>query len=196
MKHYKTLMSALAGAMPVCMTWKLAGTEEGMNARDVYALALEEGGDEEKLPEQDFYVVSAEGAIGLTTRYEYLTRWIFIPVMGEEKEKEMERLRAELRFDQETAAAEAAEAEARAAAEAEAQARAQAEAEEAARREAEARARAEAEAKARAESEARARAEAEAQPKVQPAGSRFCTSCGKPLNPGAKFCRSCGAKVL
>ena len=164
MKHYKTLMSALAGAMPVCMTWKLAGTEEGMNALDVYALALEEGGDEEELPEQDFYVVSAEGAIGLTTRYEYLTRWIFIPVMGEEKEKEMERLRAELRFDRDTAAAEAAEAEAHAAAEAEAQARAQ--------------------------------AEAEARPKIQPAGSRFCTSCGKPLNPGAKFCRSCGAKIM
>lgn len=107
MKHYKTLMNALAGAIPVCMTWKLAGTEEGMNARDVYALALEEGGDEEELPEQDFYVVSAEGAIGLTTRYEYLTRWLFIPVTGEEKEREMERLRAELRFDQETAEAEA-----------------------------------------------------------------------------------------
>ena len=167
MKHYKTLMNALAGAMPVCMTWKLAGTEEGMNARDVYALALEEGGDDEQLPEQDFYVVSAEGAIGLTTRYEYLTRWIFIPVTGEEKEKEMERLRAELRFDQETAAAEAAEAEAQAAAEA----------------------------KARAEAEEAARLEAEEQPQVRPTAKRFCTSCGKPLNPGAKFCRNCGAKV-
>ena len=167
MKHYKTLMNALAGAMPVCMTWKLAGTEEGMNARDVYALALEEGGDDEQLPEQDFYVVSAEGAIGLTTRYEYLTRWIFIPVTGEEKEKEMERLRAELRFDQETAAAEAAEAEAQAAAEA----------------------------KAGAEAEEAARLEAEEQPQIRPAAKRFCTSCGKPLNPGAKFCRNCGAKV-
>ncbi len=173
MKHYKTLMNALAGAMPVCMTWKLAGTEEGMNARDVYALALEEGGDDEQLPEQDFYVVSAEGAIGLTTRYEYLTRWIFIPVTGEEKEKEMERLRAELRFDQETAAAEAAEAEAQAAAEA----KARAEAEEAARKEAE------------------AHKAAEAQTQVRPTAKRFCTSCGKPLNPGAKFCRNCGAKV-
>ncbi len=151
MKHYKTLMNALAGAIPVCMTWKLAGTEEGMNARDVYALALEEGGDEEELPEQDFYVVSAEGAIGLTTRYEYLTRWLFIPVTGEEKEREMERLRAELRFDQETA---------------------------------------EAEAKARA-------AVQSAQPEMQPqsAPKRFCTSCGKPLNPGVKFCRNCGARV-
>ncbi|MBQ1423851.1 MAG: zinc ribbon domain-containing protein [Lachnospiraceae bacterium] len=178
MKHYKTLMNALAGAMPVCMTWKLAGTEEGMNARDVYALALEEGGDDEQLPEQDFYVVSAEGAIGLTTRYEYLTRWIFIPVTGEEKEKEMERLRAELRFDQETAAAEAAAAEAaEAEAQAAAEAKAGAEAEEAARKEAE------------------ARRAVETQPEIRPAAKRFCTSCGKPLNPGAKFCRNCGAKV-
>ena len=110
MKHYKTLMNALAGAMPVCMTWVLAGTNEKMNARDVYALALQEGGDDEQLGEQEFYVVSAEGAIGLSVRYEYLTRWMFLPIEGEEREQEMERLRAELRFDQETAAREPAAA--------------------------------------------------------------------------------------
>ena len=111
MKYYKTLMNALAGAIPICMTWKLAGTEEGMNARDVYALALEEGGDDEQLGEQEFYVVSAEGAIGLTVCYEYLTRWLLIPVEGEEKEKEMERLRSELKFDHDMAHREASETE-------------------------------------------------------------------------------------
>ena len=48
MEHYKNLMSALAGAMPVCMTWILAGTEDNyFNARDVFAFALSEGGEDE-----------------------------------------------------------------------------------------------------------------------------------------------------
>lgn len=165
MKHYKTLMNALAGAMPVCMTWKLAGTEEGMNARDVYALALEEGGDEEKLPEQDFYVVSAEGAIGLTTRFEYLTRWIFIPVMGEEREKEMERLRSELKFDRDMAEREAAEMEAGSKAEAGVKV---------------------------GTSAGSVEGNWET---ARTAAPHFCSNCGNPLNQGAKFCRHCGCKL-
>ena len=180
MKHYKTLMRALAGAMPICMTWKLAGTDEGMNARDIYAPALEEGGDNEELPEEDFYVVSSEGAIGLSTRYEYLTRWIFIPLTGEEKEKEMERLRAELAFDRETEAQEAA----------------------AAAQEAAAKAQGPTEKPNGAAGQANAAAAqantAAGQPNMaagQPAMPRFCANCGKPLNPGAKFCRNCGSPV-
>ncbi len=45
MEHYKNLLSALGGAMPVCMVWLLAGTEDNyFNARDVFAFALSEGG--------------------------------------------------------------------------------------------------------------------------------------------------------
>ncbi len=102
MEHYKNLMSALAGAMPVCMTWILAGTEDNyFNARDVFAFALSEGGEDEEMGEDQFYVVSDEGAIGLSVKYEYLTRWMFIPVFGEERERELARLREELEYDRE-----------------------------------------------------------------------------------------------
>ena len=103
MEHYKNLLSALAGAMPVCMVWLLAGTEDDyFNARDVFAFALSEGGEEEELDEGQFYVVSAEGAIGLAVNYEYLTRWIFIPVDDKEiTERELERMREELAYDRE-----------------------------------------------------------------------------------------------
>ena len=115
MEHYKTILSALSGAMPKCMSWVLAGTEEGMNARDVFAFAMEQGGENEQLGENEFYVVSSEGAIGFATKYEYLTRWLFIPTEGEFREAEMQRLREELEFDrqqEEAEAAAAAEAEA------------------------------------------------------------------------------------
>ena len=174
MKYYKTLMNALSGAMPICMTWKLAGTEEGMNARDVYALALEEGGDNEELPEHDFYVVSAEGAIGMTTHYEYLTRWILIPVIGEEREKEMDRLRSELRFDQEMAASEAAGTQVQATANSQA----------------------EVQGASIPEADAMAQSQSPTHTMDQPGMRRFCASCGNPLNPGAKFCRNCGTKVM
>lgn len=103
MEHYKNLLSALGGAMPVCMVWLLAGTEEDyFNARDVFAFALSEGGEEEKLDEGQFYVVSEEGAIGLAVDYEYQTRWIFIPVENEEVlEREWARLREEITYDRE-----------------------------------------------------------------------------------------------
>ena len=103
MEHYKNLLSALAGAMPVCMVWLLPGPEENyFNARDVFAFALSEGGEEEELEEGQFYVVSAEGAIGLAVDHEYLTRWIFIPVDDKEIiERELERMREELAYDKE-----------------------------------------------------------------------------------------------
>ena len=103
MEHYKNLLSALGGAMPVCMVWLLAGTEEDyFNARDVFAFALSEGGEEERLDEGQFYVVSEEGAIGLAVDYEYQTRWIFIPVENEDVlEREWARLREEIIYDRE-----------------------------------------------------------------------------------------------
>ena len=73
MKHYKNLMSALGDAMPMCLAWKLAGTEDNyFNARDLFAFALSDDKEEGSLKEGQFYVVSAEGAIGIASGYEYL----------------------------------------------------------------------------------------------------------------------------
>ena len=103
MEHYKNLVSALAGAMPACMVWLLAGTEDNyFNARDVFAFALSEGGEEEEMEEGQFYVVSEEGAIGIAANYEYLTRWLFIPVVDEKvMGRELLRMKDEMSFDME-----------------------------------------------------------------------------------------------
>ena len=99
MKHYKNLMSALGDAMPMCLAWRLAGTEDNyFNARDVFTFALSDD-EENKLNEGQFYVVSPEGAIGITSGYEYLTRWLFIPLDGEVYDGEVARLKEELEYD-------------------------------------------------------------------------------------------------
>ena len=51
--------------------------------------------------EDMFYVVSSEGAIGLAEKYEYLTNWLFIPVYGDERKRELARLQEELEYDKE-----------------------------------------------------------------------------------------------
>ena len=100
MEHYNNLISAARAAMSKCLAWKLTGTEErNYNIRDVLSFAMTEGGENERLEAGRFYVVSAEGAIGLANRYEYRTSWMFIPLEGEELEYEIKRLDEEIRQD-------------------------------------------------------------------------------------------------
>lgn len=100
MKHYKNLMSALGDAMPMCLAWKLAGTENNyFNARDLFAFARYDDKEEGSLKEGQFYVVSAEGAIGIASGYEYLVKWMFIPLEGDVYEREVLRLEKELEQD-------------------------------------------------------------------------------------------------
>lgn len=100
MKHYKNLMSALGDAMPMCLAWRLAGTEDNyFNARDLFAFALSDDHEEGSLQEGQFYLVSAEGAIGISSGYEYFVNWLFIPLEGEVYEQEVQRLKNELALD-------------------------------------------------------------------------------------------------
>ena len=100
MKHYKNLMSALGDAMPVCLAWRLNGSEDNyFNARDLFAFALADDNGEGALKEGQFYLVSAEGAIGIASGYEYFVRWLFIPLEGDTYEREVLRLKAELERD-------------------------------------------------------------------------------------------------
>lgn len=100
MKHYKNLMSALGDAMPVCLAWRLAGTEDNFfNARDLFAFALSDEEEEGSLKEGQFYVISSEGAIGISSGYEYFVRWLFIPLEGNAYDQEVMRLKQELEND-------------------------------------------------------------------------------------------------
>ena len=100
MEHYSNLISAARAAMPKCLAFRLIGAEErNYTIRDVLSFAMTEGGENERLEEGRFYVVSSEGAIGLANRYEYKTNWMFIPLEGEELENEIRRMEEEIRQD-------------------------------------------------------------------------------------------------
>lgn len=188
--HYHSLLHALAAAMTRCVIWRYAGTEDKYNVLQLFRFA-EDFDKEHPIHDRSFYMVSAEGAIGVSPGMEYLTKWMFIPDMDEAS---IEKLQSDIR---QLEAQSKAEEQARK----EAEERARKEAEEKARREAEQKARLEAEQKARLEAEQKARHEAEEKAKqAAPAASatavphaKFCPHCGTPYkSENARFCANCG----
>ncbi len=77
--HYRTLTQALAVAMPKCIIWRETGEGTPISVKELYDFARKQ--DEEKpLSPEQFYMVSREGAIGISPGLEWLTRWMFIPM--------------------------------------------------------------------------------------------------------------------
>ena len=85
--------------MTRCVVWRYADNNEKYNALQLYRFA-EEFDRENPIKDGSFYLVSAEGAIGVSPGAEYLTRWMFIPSMDEAS---VEKLKAEIRQLQEPA---------------------------------------------------------------------------------------------
>ena len=192
--HYHSLLHALAAAMTRCVIWRYAGTEEKYNVLQLFRFA-EDFDKEHPIHDRSFYMVSAEGAIGVSPGMEYLTKWMFIPDMDEAS---IEKLQSDIRQLEAQVKAEKEEEER---ARKEVQEKARQEAEQRARLEAEQKARQEAEQKARLEAEQKARREAEEKAKqAAPAASatavphaKFCPHCGTPYkSENARFCAHCG----
>ena len=95
--HFQSLIEALGAAMTRCVVWRYADNNEKYNALQLYRFA-EEFDRENPIKDGSFYLVSAEGAIGVSPGAEYLTRWMFIPSMDEAS---VEKLKAEIRQLQE-----------------------------------------------------------------------------------------------
>ena len=218
--HYLSLTHALAAALTHCGVWRHAGSDDKYDALQLCRFA-EEYDKEHPIQDRSFFMVSAEGAIGISPGLEYLTKWMFIPSMDEEsvtklqndireleaqtkaEEEAKEKARVEAEEKAKREAEEAAKREAEEQARKEAEAKAQKEAEEKAHKEAEEQARKAAEEQAKREAEEKARKEAEAkaqEPKpaagagAATAGAKFCPECGTPYkNPNARFCGNCGA---
>lgn len=85
--HYYSLFHALAAAMTRCMTWRNEENQEKYDAMQLLEYA-ETFDKEYPVNQPSFYMVSAEGAIGLSPGVEYLTRWMFVPYMEEEPAQE------------------------------------------------------------------------------------------------------------
>ncbi len=183
--HYFSLLHALAAAMTRCIIWRYANTEDKYDVLQLFNFA-KDFDKEHPIKDRSFYMVSAEGAIGVSPGMEYLTKWMFIPAMDEAS---VEKLQSDLR-----------QLEAQTKAEKEAEEHARKEAEERARKEAEEKARLEAEEKARKEAEEKARREAEqkaqqpaAAPTTEAPHAKFCQNCGTPYKTvTARFCANCG----
>lgn len=179
--HYFSLLHALAAAMTRCIIWRYANTEDKYDVLQLFNFA-KDFDKEHPIKDRSFYMVSAEGAIGVSPGMEYLTKWMFIPAMDEAS---VEKLQSDLRQLE---------------AEKEAEEHARKEAEERARKEAEEKARLEAEEKARKEAEEKARREAEqkaqqptAAPTTEAPHAKFCQNCGTPYKTvTARFCANCG----
>lgn len=95
--HFGSLIDALGTAMTRCVVWRYADSDEKFNALQLYRFA-EDFDKENPIRDSSFYMVSAEGAIGISPGAEYLTRWMFIPSMDEES---VEKLRADIQKLQE-----------------------------------------------------------------------------------------------
>lgn len=90
--HFGSLVDALGTAMTRCVVWRYADSDEKYNALQLYRFA-EDFDRENPVTDGSFYMVSTEGAIGVSPGAEYLTRWMFIPSMDEES---VEKLRADI----------------------------------------------------------------------------------------------------
>lgn len=188
--HYHSLLHALAAAMTRCVIWRYAGTEDKYNVLQLFRFA-EDFDKEHPIQDRSFYMVSAEGAIGVSPGMEYLTKWMFIPDMDEAS---IEKLQSDIRqLEAQSKAEEQARKEAEERARKEAEEKARREAEQKARLEAEQKARLEAEQKARREAEEKAKQAAPAAPATAVPHAKFCPHCGTPYkSENARFCANCG----
>jgi len=154
--HYSSLIHALAVAMTRCVIWRYNGTDQKYDLLQLFHFA-EEFDKEHPIQDRSFYMVSGEGAIGVSPGMEYLTKWLFIPAMDEAS---IAKLQTDI---QQLEAQKQAEEQARL------------EAEEAAKREAEERAK-----QAEAAQTKRAKFCPHCGTPYKNDNSKFCINCGKP----------------
>lgn len=115
--HFPYMAQALAMAMSRCAAWRFYENGAAYNAAELFGFAKPL---DEKRTEDDpsFYMVSAEGAIGLSPGKEYLTQWIFLPMEeGPERTEVIARMKHQMdeleeKEKQEEQAAQAAQMQA------------------------------------------------------------------------------------
>lgn len=77
--HYRKMIQALAVAMPKCVVWRETDNGMPITAKELFDFCRKHDEEHPLRPEQ-FYMVSREGAIGLSPGLEWMTAWMFIPM--------------------------------------------------------------------------------------------------------------------
>lgn len=172
--HYRMMTQALAVAMPKCVVWRESENGTPVTAKELFEFCRKHDKEHPLRPEQ-FYMVSREGAIGLSPGLEWMTTWMFLPMEpGKERDFAFRNMMEELHTESEVEKA-VEEAVQRGLA-----------AEKAAKQAAAA-------PSAPAPSAAAPSAPAPTpEPVTEAEEMNFCPFCGTKLPGGSKFCSNCG----
>ena len=95
--HYSSLMQALTMAMTKTFAWR-AVDEEGFaySLKELYEFAKRYD-VEHPLNDDQFFMVTREGAIGLSPGLEWLTQWMFLPMEeGQERDFVLQRMKEQV----------------------------------------------------------------------------------------------------
>lgn len=187
--HTPSLTHALSIAMARgIMVWREAEEGTPFSAYELFEFAKRQD-EEHPLEEPRFYMVTRDGAIGISPGLEWMTRWMFVP-MEDCKERDFMLLKMREDLERDRAVRAAVEK-----AVTEGLAREKAEKEEKAKQ------------AAQAEEAERAAQQVPPTPPVTPAPPpvqsadpapvmNFCPNCGQKLLPGNQFCIHCGTRLI
>lgn len=96
-RHRSTLADALTLAMEQCLVWREVGSRKPFSAKELYLFALWHD-EEHPLTGHQYYMVTREGAIGISPGLEWLTTWMFVPMEDcRERDFIMLKMRDELK---------------------------------------------------------------------------------------------------
>ena len=82
MKHYRTMTEAVRAASQLCPGWLVLESGDPVEADAALYLAgvTDRLDREDDAADETYYLTSDEGAVGVTSKYEYLAQWILIPL--------------------------------------------------------------------------------------------------------------------
>ena len=92
MRHFATMTEAVQAASKMCPGWLVfeSGEYVEADAAAYIARVTDRLDHEDDAASETYYLVSDEGAVGVTSRYEYLAQWILMPMMRTMAEIEAE----------------------------------------------------------------------------------------------------------
>jgi hypothetical protein len=94
--HYPTFSMALAMAMTRCFAWRFVDTGEDYSAVQLFDFAQKFDASYQD-DGRSFFMVSGEGAIGVSPGMEYQTKWLFIPLPASpERDAILEKMKADI----------------------------------------------------------------------------------------------------